>query len=127
MNETTEKKLKDALLRLKHGKTKIVSSDRKINIRSLAEEAGVSDSTIHNRYPSIASEVRELIDQTYKSKSDKKQKSLKIEKEKTKDLRKYIAEIEEEKRKLVSINETLIARVEQLESETLSENIIQMR
>ena len=67
MNETTEKKLKDALLRLKHGKTKIVSSDRKINIRSLAEEAGVSDSTIHNRYPSIASEVRELIDQTYKS------------------------------------------------------------
>ena len=127
MSETTEKKLKAALLRLKHGKTKIVSSDRKINIRSLAEEAGVSDSTIHNRYPSIASEVRELIDQTYKSKSDKKQKSLKIEKEKTKDLRKYIAEIEEEKRKLVSINETLIARVEQLESETLSENIIQMR
>ena len=114
-------------MRLKHGKTKIVSSDRKINIRSLAEEAGVSDSTIHNRYPSIASEVRELIDQTYKSKYDKKEKALKIEKEKNKDLRKYMAEIEEEKRKLVSINETLIAKVEQLESEKLSKNIIQMR
>ena len=102
MSEVTEKRLKDALLRLKHGNPKIVSSDRKINIRSLTEEAGVPNSTIHNRYPSIASEVRELIDKTYKSKSDKKQKSLKIEKEKTKDLRNYIAELEEENRKLVS-------------------------
>ena len=127
MSETTEKKLKAALLRLKHGKTKIVSSDRKINIRSLAEEAGVSDSTIHNRYPSIASEVRELIDQTYKSKSGKKQKSLKIEKEKTKNLRNYIAELEEENRKLVSINATLMVENKQLKSETLSENVIQMR
>jgi DNA-binding transcriptional MocR family regulator len=127
MSETTEKKLKAALLRLKHGKPKIVSSDRKISIRSLAEEAGVSDSTIHNRYPSIASEVREIIDKTYKSKSDKKQKSLKIEKEKTKDLRKYIAELEEENRRLVSINATLMVENKQLKSETLSENIIQMR
>ena len=39
MSQATEKKLKDALLRLKHGKPKIVSSDRKINIRPLAEEA----------------------------------------------------------------------------------------
>ena len=31
MIESTENKLKGALLRLKHGKTKVVSSDKKIN------------------------------------------------------------------------------------------------
>lgn len=71
MSGATKNKFKDALLRLKHGKAKIISSERRINIRSLAEEAGMSDSTTHNRYPSIASEEQEFIDKPYQSKSDK--------------------------------------------------------
>jgi hypothetical protein len=44
---STEKELKNALIRLKHGRPKIVDKKRKLSISALAEEAGVSDSTIH--------------------------------------------------------------------------------
>lgn len=56
---TTRRRLELALRRLQHG-TMQSSSDDRISIAAVAREAGVSNATIHNRYPDIAERVRAL-------------------------------------------------------------------
>lgn len=56
---TTRRRLELALRRLQHEKAQ-AGSDGKISIAAVAREAGVSNSTIHNRYPDIAERIRAL-------------------------------------------------------------------
>ncbi|MEM5300195.1 TetR family transcriptional regulator [Burkholderia sp. JPY481] len=56
---TTRRRLELALRRLQHGKMQS-SSDARISIAAVAREAGVSNATVHNRYPDIAERVRRL-------------------------------------------------------------------
>lgn len=90
MANTTQQELKNALIRLKHGRPKVVDKKRKISISALAEETGVADSTIHNRYPDIAAEVRNLVSTDHRLQRDEKNDMLKVEKEKNKQLRSQI-------------------------------------
>ena len=62
------KKLLDALKRIQHGRTRIVESSRKLSIASVAEEAGMSRATIHNRYPRVAEEIRTALGQGHREK-----------------------------------------------------------
>lgn len=126
MNNATEKGLKNALIRLKHGRPKVVDKKRKISISALAEEAGVSDSTIHNRYPEIASEVREIIGKGHKSQRDEKLEKLKAEKAKNRELREHIEQLESDIKKLTSINATLSNENEQLKAEMASGKVVRI-
>jgi transcriptional antiterminator len=126
MVNSTEKELKNALIRLKHGRPKIVDKKRKISISALAEEAGVSDSTIHNRYPEIAAEVREIIGKAHKTQRDEKNEKLKSEKSKNKELREYIEQLESDIRKLTSINATLSNENAQLKAEMASGKVVRI-
>ena len=47
-----------AMKRMEVGRPKNVGPDRKLSISAVAEEAGLSASTIHTRYPEIAAEIR---------------------------------------------------------------------
>lgn len=126
MANSTEKELKSALMRLKHGRPKIVDKKRKISISALAEEASVSDSTIHNRYPEIAAEVREMIGKAHKVQRDEKNEKLKSEKSKSKELREYIEQLEADIRKLTSINATLSNENAQLKAEVASGKVVRI-
>lgn len=126
MANSTEKELRNALMRLKHGRPKIVDKKRKISISALAEEAGVSDSTIHNRYPEIAAEVREMIGKAHKVQRDEKNERLKSEKSKNKELRDYIEQLEADIRKLTSINATLSYENSQLKAEMASGKVVRI-
>lgn len=126
MTNSTEKELKYALIRLKHGRPKVVNKKRKISISSLAEEAGVSDSTIHNRYPEIAAEVREITGKVHKAQRDEKNVKIKSEKSKNKELREYIEQLESDIRKLTSINATLDNENIQLKAEMASGKVIKI-
>lgn len=126
MANSTENELKHALIRLKHGRPKVVNKKRKISISALAEEAGVSDSTIHNRYPEIAAEVREIIGKAHKVQRDEKNIKLKSEKAKNKELRQYIEQLESDIRKLTSINATLSNENIQLKAEIASGKVIRI-
>lgn len=126
MANTTEKEIRNALIRLKHGRPKVVDKKRKISISALAEEAGVSDSTIHNRYPEIATEVREIIGKEHKSQRDDKNEKLKSEKTKNKKLREYSQQLESDVRKLTSINATLSSENAQLKAEMASGKVVRI-
>jgi hypothetical protein len=50
----TLKSLELALHRITAGRAKNIKPKRKLSIAAVAEEAGVSTATVHNRYPEIA-------------------------------------------------------------------------
>lgn len=57
----TEKRLRLALLRVANGRPIRIDGNRKLSIKAVAEEAGVSAALIHNRYPSVAAEIRKRV------------------------------------------------------------------
>jgi len=124
--DKTRKKLENALLRLKHGRPRVVSKDRKLTIAALAEEAGVSDALIHNRYPDIAAEVRKLTNKQFKSQRDKKTQQLKEEKKKSREDRAYIKNLEWQIRELASKLAASEIKNKQLEAEVTAANVVRI-
>lgn len=126
MSKPTSKALENALIRLKHGRPNVVDKKRKISISALAEEAGVADSTIHNCYPEIAAQVRQIISKEHKSQRDKKSQELKTLKSKYQELRAEKESLEAENQNLVSINVTLEDENDQLRAELASGNVVRI-
>ena len=124
--DKTRKKLENALLRLKHGRPRVVSKDRKLTIAALAEEAGVSDALIHNRYPDIAAEVRKLTNKQLKSQRDKKTQQLKAANDKNRELRAELDSLEAQVRKLASLNARYEVENEQLKAEVKASNVVRI-
>ncbi len=119
----TEKKLLDALKRIQHGRTRVVQSNRKLSIASVAEEAGVSRATIHNRYPRVAEEIRTALGQGYREKIVKELETQREMRGTIKALRKEIEGLKAAKVKLVSINESLEAELRQIRAIVKSKNV----
>jgi AcrR family transcriptional regulator len=59
-NTQTRHALELAIRRFRHGRQHVGSADGKISIAGVAREAGVSNATIHNRYPDIADRIRAI-------------------------------------------------------------------
>lgn len=75
--EATKKALDQAIKRIQQGATKVVPAGTKLCIAAVAKEAGVSNSTIHNRYPEVAIEIRKLVGSTLAQQIEFKRGSLK--------------------------------------------------
>lgn len=125
-SHSTEKRLNDALLRLKHKRPRVVKKQRKLSIAAVAEEAGVSDSAIHNRYPQIAEEVRRLNNQEYKQQKSAQTTKLKIATETISRLNADLNNLKKDLRKLASQNASLVAENAQLKSRLESPNVVSL-
>lgn len=123
----TEKKLLDALKRIRHGRPKIVGPNRKLSIASVAEEAGVSRATIHNRYPHVAEEIRIALGQGHREMITKGLVTQREMRDKIRALRIEIDELKAMKVKLVSINESLEAELRVLRAVVDSKNVITLK
>lgn len=119
----TEKKLLDALKRIQHGRTKVIEPSRKLSIASVAEEAGVSRATIHNRYPRIAEEIRTALGQGHRAMMKKGLETQREMRDRIRELRIEIDTLKVMKVKLVSINESLEAELRVLRAIVDSKNV----
>ena len=126
MTMSTEKALQLALSRMKRGRPRVVDERRKISIASVAEEAKVSEATIHNRYPGIADEIRQITGKALKAQRDEKTQSLKLERGKSRELRSEIEELELQLKKLVSINAALQNENAKLKAEIAANNVVRI-
>lgn len=124
--EQTKKALELAIHRITTGRVRKVRKERKLSIAAVAEEAGVSTSAIHNRYPEIADKIRQLLNKDARKQRDDKNQALKDEKAKRKEvldenrlLRQQIAEF-------VSRNATLEAEIDHLKALIERRNIAQI-
>ena len=64
-------------MRIEKGRPKVVKPGRKISIKSVAEEAGVSPATIHNNHPGLAERIREASNKGVRAQRDEKNAALK--------------------------------------------------
>jgi len=112
----TKRRLELALRRLQHGKMRS-NHDGRISIAAVAREAGVSNATIHNRYPEIAERVRALHARTAKDvirtipdTSEVLHKKLQQARKEIDQLQKYLVKSQSINLRLVRENEILRAR-----------------
>ena len=118
MSTLTEKKLNNAFLRIKKGRTKNINKNRKMSITAVAEEAGFkSGSIIHNHYPEIKLKISKEVNSGLITQRNNKINPLKHEKNKNKDARSEIEKLKSNLNKLASINAALHAKITDLESE----------
>jgi AcrR family transcriptional regulator len=75
--ELTAKAIRQAIIRIEKNRTKVVKPGRKLSIKSVAEEAGVSRATIHNNHPALAERIREACNKSARAQRDDKNAALK--------------------------------------------------
>ena len=80
---------------------------KKITLRAVAEEAGVSPPLLNNRYPDFAEQVRAIIGKTVRQQRNEKADLLAQEREKNRTLRALVDSQLVEITRLASMNEAL--------------------
>tara|TARA_R110001583_G_scaffold42169_5_gene134113 strand:- start:1292 stop:1702 length:411 start_codon:yes stop_codon:yes gene_type:complete len=124
--EQTKKALELAIHRITTGRVRKVKPERKLSIAAVAEEAGVSTATIHNRYPEIADKVRQLLNKDARQQRDEKSQALKEEKSKRKELLDENRLLRQQMAELVSRNAAMETELDHLRALLESKNIAQI-
>lgn len=117
-----EKELRFAILRIQRGRA-VRTQSKKLSISAVAEEVGVSAALIHNHYPEIAEAIRAAQGRDSRAQRDAKQTELQAERAKARSLRKEIAGLQLDVRRLASINEVLAAENASLRAQLASPNV----
>jgi phage-related minor tail protein len=121
-SEDRQKQLRLAITRIERGRSQ--TKARKLTISSVAREAGVSTSLIHNHHPEIAEVIREKQGRSSRAMRDAKQSELKAEREKNQKLRSENAQLRQQIAKLASVNELLTMNISSLEARMSGGNVI---
>ena len=121
-SEDRQKQLRLAITRIERGRSQ--TKARKLTISSVAREAGVSTSLIHNHHPEIAEVIREKQGRSSRAMRDAKQSELKAEREKNQKLRSENAQLRQQIAKLASVNELLTMSISSLEARMSGGNVI---
>ncbi len=115
-HEQTRRDLELALYRIQKGRPKNITAERKLSIASVAEETGVSASTIHNRYPDMAEHIRTLMGKDSGRQRNELKSRLDQSVETIRQLRSDIAGLERQIKALASENARLLTENRQLTS-----------
>ena len=93
-HESRSKEIRLAIKRIEVGRPRKIDLKRKLSIAAVAEEVGISPSTIHTRYPEMANIIRAKMGRGSRAQTDLRTSVLRIEQEKTSALRKRVRELE---------------------------------
>jgi len=122
-SEATRTALKQAFIRIKKNRPKIVDKKRKMSIAAVAEESGYSRATIHKYYPDIAELIRGEAGRDVRTQRDEKNELLKKARDKNKALQKELKAMRVKISHLSSINATLTLKNNRLEGLLGSGNV----
>ena len=108
--ELTAKAIRQAILRIEQGRPKVVKPGRKLSIKSVAEEAGVSRATIHNNHPGLAERIREAGNKAVRAQRDEKNAALR-------DLKAKYTRLRQEHVRARELNQDMASEMAALEAE----------
>jgi AcrR family transcriptional regulator len=123
--QTREKDLRLAMLRIQRGRSHTGAT--RITIASIAREVRVSAALIHNHYPTIADAIRRHQGRDNRTQRDAKHQALKQERERARELRREIASLRTDVRRLSSINEVLLAESAALRSRLGDRKVVALK
>jgi AcrR family transcriptional regulator len=109
-----EKDLRLAMHRIERGRAH--SRPSKLTISSVAREAGVSTSLIHNHYPGIAEAIRAAQGRDSRALRDAKHEELKTERDKNQELRREAETLRTDLKKLASLYSMALDKLRTLEA-----------
>lgn len=118
------KDLKLAIYAIQKGRAQ--SGETKVTIAAVAREAGVSTALIHNHYPAIAEEIRQIQGRSSRAMRDVKHQDLIAERQKSKGYRHEIEELQAKLARLASINEVLLYENETLKAKVKERNVVEL-
>jgi len=104
--DARRKDLETAISRIRRGRAHTKTT--KVNISTVASEAGVTPALIHNHYPDIAETIRVAQARCSRVQRDAKHGELRAAKEQNRVLREEINALRAQVGKLASINEVLL-------------------
>ena len=97
-----------------------------LRISSVAHEAGVSTSLIHNHYPAIAEAIRAAQGRDSRAQRDAKNEELKTERDKNRDLRGEIETLRGDLRKLASLYNMALDKIRTLEAIARDSHVVEI-
>jgi AcrR family transcriptional regulator len=122
--DDTRKDLELAFARVLRGRGHKVAKERKLSISAVADEAGLSAATIHNRYPDIAEQIRTEIGKSTRAQRDQKQLELQDAHAANRKLRDTIKELEARIVRLASENARLLTENATLSAIADAKNVV---
>lgn len=121
----TRTELRRAILRIEHRRPKRISKERcRINISTVAREAGVSPACIHNNYPDVAEAIRAKIGKAVRSQFDAKRAELNRLAETIRVLRQRLKASERDVVQIASENARLVSENAVLKAQARSTNVV---
>ncbi len=108
-SDKTRRDIELAISRITKGRPKTVNATRKLSIASVAEEAGISNATIHNRYPDLAELIRQKTNKESREKLAQKSKDLQGADQVVKELREVLLERDADLKRIAIVNLRLSA------------------
>jgi hypothetical protein len=124
--EKTRKELLQALNRIQYDRPKIISKNRKLSCVAVAEEAGKSDSLLHNRYPDVVVKIQEIAGNGKQAQVKTKNILLKTTRAEINALKAHNTEIKKKLQNIASHNARLMVENTELKAIVESSNIVKL-
>jgi predicted nuclease with TOPRIM domain len=124
----SHKAVRMAIIRIEKGRPNVVAKDRKISVSSVAEEADVTRNTINRDCPDLHTRIQGLMNKDVREQLRLKQIELNGVKERNKELRGEVKELEDINSCLQSKNASLMTKYSELERlEYEEDNVVPLR
>ena len=124
----SHKAVRMAIIRIEKGRPNVVAKDRKISVSSVAEEADVTRNTINRDCPDLHTRIQGLMNKDVREQLRLKQIELNGVKERNKELRGEVKELEDINSCLQSKNASLMTKYSELERlEYAEDNVVHLR
>ena len=124
----SHKAVRMAIIRIEKGRPNVVAKDRKISVSSVAEEADVTRNTINRDCPDLHTRIQGLMNKDVREQLRLKQIELNGVKERNKELRCEVKELEDINSCLQSKNASLMNKYSELERlEYAEDNVVPLR
>jgi cell division septum initiation protein DivIVA len=123
----TREEIRRAILRIERGRPKRIPKERcKLNISSVAREAGISAASIHNTYPDIAETIRAKARRSARSVMEDIQQERKRLLELLRQARERVKAAEKDLVRIASDNARLITENAVLRARLRSRNVVEL-
>ena len=116
-SESTRHEIESAITRILQGTPRRIDRVRQLSIAAVAEEAGISNATIHNRHPDMAERIRRILKEGREAVMAEHDVEVANLQRRLAEIRKALRKRDDEIRRLKTVNLLLAKEIQALREE----------